>query len=409
MKRIIIPIAVIFLLVISCSSPQMEVADYPVIRKNGQYGFITKQGSQAISPQFAYANPFSEGLAAVNIGGTVLGKEMPADGKWGFFGRDTLDGKFKILINPVFDSPPVLTAPPYDIDSISLGMHEAYLFSEGFSAVYKNNRWGYINRAGKPISLDANLVIQSARRFSNGLASFFNGESWGYLAYDAKAGKIKEHISPKYLLPVDFYKGYAFVMTKDKERMIIDTNGEEVVIEAPYKFQSNIFDDYAAIKATIRVEGAPLNLDDGKKIGFYNIKTKNKIEPQFDQVGHFGMGLCPVLVGSKAGSSIEYPDVVDFADFSGGKWGFIDESGHFFINPIYDDARSFSDGLAAVKVGNHWGYIDDQGREVFPPRFKHAGYFKRGIARVKMGSDNINYFNKEAYINKDGDVIWIEQ
>lgn len=407
MKRFLIPIFFVFLIIAACSSPERELPDYLVVQKNGLYGFINKQGSMTIMPQFAYARPFSEGLAAVNIGGNPVGKEMPTDGKWGFFGTDS-SGQFKLVINPVFDSPPVLKAPIYDTDSISLAMHEAYIFSEGFSAVFTQNQWRYINRKGKLIAMDDRLVVRSVRRFSNGLAAYYNGQSWGYLSYDSKAKRIKEHISPQFVLPVDFQGGYAFVMTEDNERKVINLKGESVMIDAPYQFESNIINGYAAVKPSLDADGSTPSNE--KKIGFYHIKSKKKnIPPQFDKVGHFSSGLCPVLVGSQPLAENQGPEEMNFADSRGGKWGFIDSTGHFVINPIYDDARSFSEGLAAVKIAHHWGFINVDGEEVFPPRFKQVGYFQRGVARVKMGSLNITYFNKDAYINRSGDVIWIDQ
>ena len=37
--------------------------------------------------------------------------------------------------------------------------------------------------------------------------------------------------------------------------------------------------------------------------------------------------------------------------------GFIDKTGHYVINPQFDLADSFSDGLARVRIGDKWGYI----------------------------------------------------
>src|SRR5206468_8469070 len=40
------------------------------------------------------------------------------------------------------------------------------------------------------------------------------------------------------------------------------------------------------------------------------------------------------------------------------KYGFIDKTGKEVIPRKYDDARSFSEGLAAVKLNGEWGFID---------------------------------------------------
>lgn len=53
----------------------------------------------------------------------------------------------------------------------------------------------------------------------------------------------------------------------------------------------------------------------------------------------------------------------------GSKYGYINKEGKIVINPIYDFATNFSDGLAAVKVQGKWGYIDKNGKFVIEPKF----------------------------------------
>ena len=49
-----------------------------------------------------------------------------------------------------------------------------------------------------------------------------------------------------------------------------------------------------------------------------------------------------------------------------------DKTGKFVINPQFDNAASFSDGLARVEVGNKWGYIDKTGKFEINPQFDDA-------------------------------------
>jgi len=48
-----------------------------------------------------------------------------------------------------------------------------------------------------------------------------------------------------------------------------------------------------------------------------------------------------------------------------GKWGYIERSGQFVINPQFDDAFPFSYGLALVRSGPK--YIDKTGKYVWNP------------------------------------------
>ena len=44
-----------------------------------------------------------------------------------------------------------------------------------------------------------------------------------------------------------------------------------------------------------------------------------------------------------------------------GKWGYIDTNGEWVVNPQFDWANDFSDGLALVELNGKYGYIDKTG------------------------------------------------
>src|SRR5687768_7621289 len=44
-----------------------------------------------------------------------------------------------------------------------------------------------------------------------------------------------------------------------------------------------------------------------------------------------------------------------------GKYGYIDSEGKLVVQPQFDNAAEFADGLAPVAVGKSWGYIDRKG------------------------------------------------
>ena len=66
------------------------------------------------------------------------------------------------------------------------------------------------------------------------------------------------------------------------------------------------------------------------------------INPQFDAALRFADGLAAVRIG----------------DENTGKWGYIDKQGKMVINAQFDDAWSFAEGLAVMRMGGKWGYID---------------------------------------------------
>ncbi|HDS30236.1 MAG TPA: WG repeat-containing protein, partial [Firmicutes bacterium] len=71
-----------------------------------------------------------------------------------------------------------------------------------------------------------------------------------------------------------------------------------------------------------------------------------------------------------------------------GKWGFIDKTGKITINPQFDRAESFSEGLARVRLGDwktgKWGFIDKTGQFVISPQFDEASSFYEGLASVEI-------------------------
>lgn len=69
-----------------------------------------------------------------------------------------------------------------------------------------------------------------------------------------------------------------------------------------------------------------------------------------------------------------------------GKWGFVDLEGQLVIEPQYEDAGAFSNGLAPVRTGGSWGYINQNNELVIPADFTEARSFYKGIAPVKIGN-----------------------
>lgn len=77
-----------------------------------------------------------------------------------------------------------------------------------------------------------------------------------------------------------------------------------------------------------------------------------------------------------------------------GKWGFINSNNKVVIEPQYDDAKSFSNGLAAVKMNGKWGFINKEGRNVIDYQFVDADYFtSEGLCFVSFVKDEYCQIN----------------
>lgn len=71
-----------------------------------------------------------------------------------------------------------------------------------------------------------------------------------------------------------------------------------------------------------------------------------------------------------------------------GLWGYVDLEGNIVIEPQYQQAKSFSNGLAAVCMNNKWGYINKNNYLVIDYQYLSCGYCSGGgICIVELEED----------------------
>jgi hypothetical protein len=115
------------------------------------------------------------------------------------------------------------------------------------------------------------------------------------------------------------------------------------------------------------------------------------VEPTLFGARSFADGLAAVKVGSR--------------------WGFMKRSGEMAVEPSFDDAKSFTEGRGAVAVDGDcrdrdgkkvtvcWGFVDDQGKMVIPARYASAEPFAHGLAQVEAQGG-------WGYVDTAGRVVW---
>lgn len=151
----------------------------------------------------------------------------------------------------------------------------------------------------------------------------------------------------------------------------------------------------------------PLVVVQNGKYGFIDHRGNFVIQPQFIWAEDFWRGLGTVYVCGQylsidtAGSLLPLRIAAEHQlepKQRGKGFGFVDAQGHFKISPIFDDALPFSEGLAAVKLGDKWGFVDTAGVQVIPSQFEAAFYFRNGVAVAWLDSG-------EVLINRAGKPI----
>ena len=245
--------------------------------------------------------------------------------KYGFI---TTDGKF--LIAPQFE--------------------EANVFLGASTAVYDGKEWFMINTSGYKVARPSSEV-ESLSFINNGKILVKKNGKYGYTSssFDIADELPYEEAS-------NFKNGIAAVKV-DNKWALINTSEENIT---DFVFDEIVLDEY---KTCINSEVIFVKKDDS----YYMIdKTGSKItETMFDAV-------YPFVSKTMAAVCID------------GKWGFVDTLGNMVIEPQYEQAKSFCNGLAPVRVGDLWGYISSNGEWRIECQFEDCLPFStNGIAAVK--------------------------
>lgn len=202
------------------------------------------------------------------------------------------------------------------------------------------------------------------REFQNGKAGYKLDDKWV--------------ISPIYEYGSDFKNGFAMVRLNGKFGFI-DTSGN-IVVKTIYD-QASLYNE----------QGIASGWLDGERFFF---DTQGNAFHSMEE-----------LMAVKKLSSEEYRQqaqsytISDYAPTldSSGKWGY-KQFGDWTINPRFDSAGAFSDGLAAVSLNGKWGFIDKSGANSIPFKYEQCGMFVDGLARVKL-------YGKWGFIDKAGSTV----
>lgn len=151
----------------------------------------------------------------------------------------------------------------------------------------------------------------------------------------------------------------------------------------------------------------PLVVVQNGKYGYIDHYGKFVIEPQFYRASEFSGGFATVYVcgrqlsidpSGKLGPYRITRDEGLMTRSRQSRVGFVDASGQFRIPPKFDEALAFSEGLAAVRIGEKWGFIDKTGALAIEPRFEQAYYFFEGVAVAEIEKRSV-------LINREGKLV----
>ncbi len=320
--------------------------DLAVLEKNGKYGFIDKNGNEALPFNFEFAADFSEGLAAVK-----------KNGKWTFIDKNGT------------------TISPFQYDSVNS-------FSEGLASVRKNDKSGFIDKNGAVV---IPLDLDYADSFNEGYAAAGRDDKYGYIN---KQGEEIIAFEYDWVHPFSNRLGYVMILEGNGEKWsYVDGAGN---VALPFTFDGYGKNSEGLISAN---RGQYLV---GKK-GYLDRIGQEIIPFIYDAAAPFSEGLAAVTSGldwgyiDRDGNQIipfSYKSALSFSEGlaavgNGSKMGYIDYQGNQIIPFLYTNAGPFMDGMARVSKGKKYGFINRMGDEVLPVVFDDVSNVHEGMVFVE--------------------------
>lgn len=234
----------------------------------------------------------------------------------------------------------------YDYIGPVINNEEYFLTTSKDSRVYNNSN------VTQAILSEKNLTTKA---ISEGIVPLCSGGVWKFYDYQSE-----KYILGDYDDISCFSDGKAVVKSGDKWS-VIDKSGKNI--------SDQKFDDIRMLDTgEYIVNGLMVASVDGK-YGIYDAFGKSKSDFTASN-----MDIC-------LGENIAFED-------SNGKWGFVSVDDKIVIEPKFDEAMSFYNGLAAVRSGDKWGFINESGELVIDYKYSSGGYFNNnGVCFVGLSDE----------------------
>lgn len=301
------------------------------------------------------------------------------------------------------------------IDLVS-GLYEKYPDSEIVTQYYDSEKGKYVERA---------CAYERIYDFAGSYAVYEQEGKKGLLGLDGKPaveavydeigfdGKDTKSIPVRdgedcFFINSKGYKtkapeeAYAFIGIVSQSRIVAQKDGKYGYLDRNFKPKT----EFAYDEATPISEGFGAVRKGGK---WALIARSGELITDFifDDVARNSKGLCSVnkMAAVKQGdvfffvnekgeriSGQVYDGIKAFESDAmcavciGGKWGYVDQEENRRIDCVYEEAKSFTNGYAAVREKGIWGYIDENNYMAIRPVFDDAGLMTEdGVAPVCHG------------------------
>lgn len=358
-------------------APAPDTSDYLFpIRDGRKFGFINNRGKVVVEPIYDAISEEHDGRIAVS-----------QNYKWGYL---DLSGKLVIPLQ-----------------------HEgAYEFRSGRAVVRNGDKYSLIDPAGR---LVADIPYRVLGEFHQGLLRVQhnnrvddNGKKlptvYGFVDLNGKTV-----IPPQFMPAGEFPDNPADLPVGglDRDWCYFDRTGK-IIIRISMGPHLNNADLFA---------NGRLRFKDGFTWGYKDATGAWAIKPKYNDAGNFKDGLAQVQDGSKwinidvngyevppdmrTLRAIEPPSEGLALATERGLYGWIDSTGKLaFPLRKYQKAGKFSNGLARICVDDLYGYLDRSGNLAIKNIYNEARDFNHGLAAVMTPKGT------SAYINTKGESVW---
>jgi hypothetical protein len=361
---------------------------YPVV-KNFKYGFINADGELIVEPIYDLVGRFSENRCIVEISTDIqprIQKYINSDGKE-IIAPTRLQG----YINSKGQEIIPLKHTPFC----------AY-FSEGFAQYADiSEKVGFINQGGEfqiapqfKIDYQGNVSLG----FSEGVAAVATEEGWMYINQEGE-----EVWGIRFETAKRFQDGYALVSqlnqaSQTENLFFIDKDGQRLET-IPCKIPTSTHGFRNGLCPVILPRER--NKSEDNRISFINTTGNLAFKERFSDASGFHEDLCIVRK-------------------MGGKFGVINTTGEWVIEPIYDAIGAFNYGVAPFRQNKKWGLLNSQGEVILSPYFLfidsfmgylpepdpyHNGEFRELTTAMIGGQGKKKKDSKQVYINRAGEIV----
>lgn len=286
------------------------------------------------------------------------------------------------------------------------------IYSEGLVNLERQSRYQY--------EMD-HASFEQVKELTENLYAAKNDTGWCYITR-----KGNSYINGSFEFATPLMNDMACVK-KNGQVYIIDGEGEKQMI-LPSEINNIDFADSRWLPVMIGSEYQFYNIQTGEKRGHYSYAGRfkdnmaavfkggawnvvNEAGEEYSAVGYEDIVLSPTgscysdgyIIVKENGiyhflnkqfnrameftcEDLDFCRETVFAFCQNRKWGFANLDGSVLMEPIFENAKSYSNGFAAVMQDGKWGFIDEQGNIAIEFTFDDAAYFNdQGYCFVKKG------------------------